>query len=77
MIANITRECKYIDTVIEEGVLRRLRTLADGRERYNTGKKYALKTVLDDYFSELRGIFWLMGREVCGQYWRVVHFPKM
>jgi len=52
-----------IDTVIEEGVLRQLRTLAHVRERiqrYNTGSKHALKAVLDDYFPELRGIFWSM-----------------
>lgn len=62
-IANITREGKYIDTVIEDGVLRQLRTLAHVRERiqrYNTGCKHALKAVLDDYFPELKGIFWSM-----------------
>ncbi|PJA87801.1 MAG: hypothetical protein CO140_02325 [Candidatus Moranbacteria bacterium CG_4_9_14_3_um_filter_40_7] len=62
-IANITREGKYIDTVIEDGVLRQLRTLAHVRERiqrYNTGSKNALKAVLDDYFPELKGIFWSM-----------------
>jgi transposase len=62
-IANITREGKYIDTVIEDGTLRQLRTLAKVRERiqrYNTGSKHALKAVLDDYFPELKGIFWSM-----------------
>lgn len=62
-IANITREGKYIDTVIEDGVSRQLRTLAHVRERiqrYNTGSKHALKAVLDDYFPELKGIFWSM-----------------
>lgn len=62
-IANITREGKYIDTVIEDGVLRQLRTLAHVRERiqrYNTGSKHALKAVLDDYFPELKNIFWSM-----------------
>jgi transposase len=62
-IANITREGKYIDTVIEDGVMRQLRTLAHVRERiqrYNTGSKHALKAVLDDYFPELKGIFWSM-----------------
>lgn len=62
-IANITREGKYIDTVIEDGVLRELRTLAHLRERiqrYNTGSKHALKAVLDDYFPELKDIFWSM-----------------
>jgi len=59
-IANITREGKYIDTVMEDGVFRELRTLAHVRERierYNTGSKHALKAVLDDYFPELNGIF--------------------
>ena len=62
-IANITREGKYIDTVIEDGVFRQLRTLAHVRERiqrYNTGSKHALKAVLDDYFPELNGVFWSM-----------------
>lgn len=62
-IANITREGKYIDTIIEDGVLRQLRTLARVRERiqrYNTGSKHALKAVLDDYFPELKAIFWSM-----------------
>lgn len=62
-IANIVREGKYIDTVIEESVFRQLRTLAHTRERivrYNTGCKHALKAVLDDYFPELAGVFWSM-----------------
>lgn len=62
-IANITREGKYIDTVIEDGKLRQLRTLAKVREkiqRRNTGSKHRLGAVLDDYFPELRGIFWSM-----------------
>jgi transposase len=62
-IANITREGKYIDTIIEDGALRQLRTLAHVRERiqrYNTGSKHALKAVIDDYFPELKGIFWSM-----------------
>jgi transposase len=62
-IANIVREGKYIDTVIEESVFRELRTLAHTRERivrYNTGCKHALKAVLDDYFPELVGAFWSM-----------------
>jgi transposase len=60
-LANITREGKYLDTVIEDGILRQLRTLAKARERiqrYNTGSKHALQAVLDDYFPELKGIFW-------------------
>jgi len=62
-IANIVREGKYIDTVIEDGTFRQLRTLAHTRERiqrYNTGSKHALKGVLEDYFPELKGIFWSM-----------------
>jgi transposase len=62
-IANIVREGKYIDTVIEEGVFHELRTLSHTRERivrYSTGSKHALKAVLDDYFPELTGIFWSM-----------------
>jgi len=62
-IANITREGKYIDTAIEDGVFRQLRGLAHVRERiqrYNTGSKHALQAVLDDHFPELNGIFWSM-----------------
>jgi len=62
-IANITREGKYIDTIIEDGIFRQLRTLAKVRERmqrYNTSSKHALKAVLEDYFPELKGIFWSM-----------------
>jgi transposase len=59
-IANITREGKYIDTVIEDGIFRQLRTLAHTRERIqrsNTGAQHALKGVLEDYFPELKKIF--------------------
>jgi transposase len=62
-IANIVREGKYIDTVIEDGIFRQLRTLAHTRERIqrvNTGSKHALKGVLEDYFPELKYIFWSM-----------------
>jgi transposase len=62
-IANIVREGKYIDTVIEDGVFRQLRTLAHTRERIqrvNTGAKHALNGVLDDYFPELKHFFWSM-----------------
>jgi transposase len=62
-IANIVREGKYIDTVIEDGVLRQLRMLAHVREkmqRYNVGCKHRLAAVLDDYFPELKDIFWSM-----------------
>lgn len=68
-IANIVREGKYIDTVIEEGVFRQLRTLSHTRERivrYNTGSKHALKAVLDDYFPELKALF--LVNEVKGPY---------
>jgi len=59
-IANIVREGKYIDTVIEDGVFRQLRTSAHTRERIqriSTGAKHALKGVLEDYFPELKSIF--------------------
>jgi len=62
-IANIVREGKYIDTVIEDNIFRQLRTLAHIRERIcrlNTGSKHALKGVLEDYFPELKDIFWSM-----------------
>jgi transposase len=62
-IANITREGKYIDTVIEDGVVRQLRTLSKVRERllrYSVGAKNALHATLDDYFPELHEIFWSM-----------------
>jgi transposase len=62
-IANITREGKYIDTVIEDGVMRQLRTLSKVRERllrYSVGAKNALHAALDDYFPELHEIFWSM-----------------
>jgi transposase len=62
-IANITREGKYIDTVIEDGVFRQLRTLAHTRERVqriSAGAKHALKGVLEDYFPELKKVFWSM-----------------
>jgi transposase len=62
-IANITREGKYIDTVIKDGVVRQLRTLSKVRERflrYSVGAKNALHAALDDYFPELHEIFWSM-----------------
>jgi transposase len=63
-IANITREGKYIDTVIEDGPLRQLRTLSKARERllrYSVSAKNSLHAALDDYFPELHEIFWSMG----------------
>ena len=62
-IANIVREGKYIDTVIEDGVYRELRMLAHVREniqRYSTASKHRLAAVVDDYFPELKGLFWSM-----------------
>lgn len=62
-IANIVREGKYIDTVIEDGVYRELRMLAHVREniqRYSTASKHRLAAVLDDYFPELKTQFWSM-----------------
>jgi len=63
-IANITREGKYIDTVIEDGAMRQLRTLAKTRERllrYSVSAKNALHAALDDYFPEVHKIFCSMG----------------
>ena len=63
-IANITREGKYIDTIIEDGVLRQLRTLSKARERllrYSVSAKNSLHAALDDYFPELHELFWSMG----------------
>ncbi|NIN92183.1 IS110 family transposase, partial [bacterium] len=59
-VANITREGKYIDTVIESGLVRQLRTLSKVRERlikHNVRAKNTLHAALDDYFPELRKIF--------------------
>jgi len=63
-IANITREGKYIDTVIEDGAMRQLRTLSKTRERllrYSVSAKNALHAALDDYFPELHEVFKSMG----------------
>jgi transposase len=63
-IANITREGKYIDTIIEDGLLRQLRTLSKARERllrYSVSAKNSLHAALDDYFPELHELFWSMG----------------
>jgi len=62
-IANIVREGKYIDTIIEESVFRQLRTLAHARERmlrYIVGSTHGLQAHLNDYFPELRKLFWSM-----------------
>ncbi len=63
-ITNITREGKYIDTVIEDGPRRQLRALAKARERvlrYSVSAKNSLHAALDDYFPELHELFWSMG----------------
>jgi transposase len=63
-ITNITREGKYIDTVIEDGPFRQLRTLAKARERllrYSVSAKNSLHAALDDYFPELHELFSSMG----------------
>ena len=60
-ITNVVREGKYIDTVIEDDIYRQLRTLAKVRERmhrYSVGSQNTLVAVLDDYFPELKEIFW-------------------
>ena len=79
-IANITREGKYIDTVIEDGVVRQLRTLSKARERllrYSVSAKNSLHAALDDYFPELHEIFWSMGSR---SLWAILDqcpFPRM
>jgi transposase len=60
-IANIVREGKYIDTIIENGAGRQLRTLVKARERIrkrSTSAQNALHAALDDYFPEIKKIFW-------------------
>jgi transposase len=79
-IANITREGKYIDTVIEDGIMRQLRTLAKTRERllrYSVSAKNALHAALDiislrciRYFSQ-----WAHG--AYGRSWSGVLFLMM
>jgi transposase len=62
-LTNITREGKYIDTVIEDGRMRHLRILAKVREKIqkrNVSAKNSLRAALDDYFPELQEIFWSM-----------------
>jgi transposase len=59
-IANITREGKYIDTVIVDDIFRQLRTLSKVREkvlRHSISSQNTLSAVLDDYFPELKKIF--------------------
>jgi transposase len=62
-LTNITREGKYIDTVIEDGRMRQLRALVKVREKVqnrNGSAENSLHAALDDYFPELHGIFWAM-----------------
>jgi len=62
-LTNITREGKYIDTVIEDGRMRHLRILVKVREKIqkrNVSAKNSLHAALDDYFPELKKIFWSM-----------------
>jgi transposase len=62
-LTNITREGKYIDTVIEDGGRRHLRTLVKVREKIqkrNGSAENSLHAALDDYFPELKEIFWSM-----------------
>jgi transposase len=78
-IANITREGKYIDTVIEDGVLRQLRTLSKARERllrYSVSAKNSLHAALDDYFPELHEIFWSMGSRSLWTILKQCPFPQ-
>jgi transposase len=60
-IANIVREGKYIDTIIEDGEDRQLRTLVKARERLkkrNSSAQNALHAALDDYFPEIKEVFY-------------------
>jgi hypothetical protein len=78
-LANITREGKYIDTVIDDGILRQLRALCKLRERilrYCIGSQHALMAVLDDYFPELRGIFLSMSAKGLWAILEKCPFPK-
>ena len=59
-IGNITREGKYIDTVIADDIFRQLRTLSKVREkvlRQSVSSQNTLSAVIDDYFPELKKIF--------------------
>ncbi len=78
-IANITREGKYIDTVIEDGVLRQLRTLSKARERllrYSVSAQNSLHAAVDDYFPELHGIFWSMASRTLWVILEMCPFPE-
>ncbi len=78
-IGNIVREGKYIDTIIEENVFRQLRTLAHARERilrYIVGSTHGLQAVLNDYFPELRHLFWSMRSKGLWRLLQTYPFPE-
>ena len=78
-IGNIVREGKYIDTIIEESVFRQLRTLAHARERilrYIVGSTHGLQAVLNDYFPELRHLFWSMRSKGLWRLLETYPFPE-
>jgi transposase len=78
-LTNLTREGKYIDTIIEDGIARQLRTLSKVREkiqRQNTGAKNMLHAVLDDYFPELKKIFWAMNSKGLWAILETCPFPE-
>ncbi len=78
-IGNIVREGKYIDTVIEESVFRQLRTLAHARERilrYIVGSTHGLQAVMNDYFPELRHLFWSMKAKGLWRLLETYPFPE-
>ncbi len=78
-LTNLTREGKYIDTIIEDGVARQLRTLSKVREKIlkqNTGAKNMLHAVLDDYFPELKKIFWAMNSKGLWAVLETCPFPE-
>jgi transposase len=79
-ITNITREGKYIDTVIEDGRMRHLRILVKVREKIqkrDVSAKNSLHAALDDYFPELKKIFWSMHSGGYGLSWRGVLSRRM
>jgi len=78
-LTNLTREGKYIDTIIEDGIAWQLRTLSKVREkvqRQNTGAKNMLHAVLDDYFPELKKIFWAMNSKGLWAILEICPFPE-
>jgi transposase len=78
-IGNIVREGKYIDTVIEDSVFRQLRTLAHARERilrYIVGSTHGLQAHLNDYFPELRQLFWSMKAKGLWRLLETYPFPE-